>query len=60
MDKIDHEIYNLLLDYLKLKNPEKQNFNPKIIEIIGNLVVFELKHHNRLYCVSIKSLKLAV
>lgn len=60
IEKMHTEINDLLLEYLKLNNPDKLNYSPKVVEIIGSIVVFEMKRHDHLYCVSINSLKLNV
>ena len=34
-------------------HPDKLKYNPKIVEIIGNSVVFEMEGHKGTFCINI-------
>lgn len=38
-------------------DPEKPNYNPKTIDVIGNNILFKMNNHKGLFCVSILGLK---
>lgn len=43
-----------LFDEIILKHhPEKLAYNPRIVEIVGNNVVFEMENHEGHYCMNI-------
>ena len=43
------------ISFMKRNNPEKLRYDPKIIEIVGNNVVFEMKEHKGQFVVNILS-----
>lgn len=43
----------LFREILQKHHPDKLEYNPKIIEIVGNNVVFEMEQHNGRYCMSL-------
>ena len=40
-------------EFIVAHYPEKLKDNPKIVEIVGNNVVFEMENHEGRYCVSL-------
>ena len=42
------------LSFMKRYKPETLRYDPKIIEIVGNNVVFEMKEHRGLFVVNIQ------
>ena len=53
---VDKLIQEQLNSYLMKYNPEKLRFNPKIIDIIGNNILFKMNNHKGVFCVSIQGL----
>ena len=51
MKVVDKESF---ISFMKRNNPEKLRYDPKIIEIVGNNVVFEMKEHIGQFVVNIQ------
>ncbi len=45
----------LLLRILEKYHPEKLKYNPTIIEIVGNNVIFEMRGHKDNFCINIQN-----
>ena len=41
-------------NYLRSNNPEIIALDPKIIEVIGDIIVFTYKNESQQYCISLK------
>lgn len=46
---------DLFIEIIEKYHPEILKDNPKIIEIVGNNIVFEMKNHPGQFCVNIQS-----
>ena len=50
MTNIKKELFD---DIIKKHHPEKLVHNPTIVEIVGNIVVFEMENHKGRYCMNL-------
>ena len=50
MKKLNNELF---LSVLEKYHPEKLKYNPTVIEIIGNNVIFKMRDHKENYCINI-------
>ena len=41
------------INFFEENHPEKLKYNPKILDIVGNNVVFEMEGHKGTFCVNI-------
>ena len=52
MDIITEDIF---LVFFKKHHPHKLKYEPKVVEIIGNNVVIEMKNHKGRFCVTVNN-----
>ena len=52
MKEITQDVF---IDYIEKHHPEKLKDKPKIVEIVGNIVVFELEDYEGKFCLCIQS-----
>ena len=50
MTKVKKELFD---DIIQKHHPEKLIYKPKIVEVIGNIVVFEMENHKGQYCINL-------
>ena len=51
MTKLKKDLFD---DIIKNHHPEKLVYNPTIVEIVGNNVVFEMDNHKGHYCINLR------
>ena len=44
----------LFIELIEKHHPEKLRYNPTIVEIVGNNIVFEMENHQGKFCINVQ------
>lgn len=53
MTKITEELF---LEFFEKHHPDKMKFKPKLIEVMGDIVIFGMRNHSGRFCVNVRNI----